>query len=51
MRVLMPDPDLLLDELDAVIGVVISLPFGTGGWRVARKIYLQRMRVFEAPLS
>lgn len=37
--------------LGAIIGAVITLPFGIGGWREARKIYLQRTPVFEAPLS
>ncbi len=37
--------------LGAIIGVAITLPFGIGGWREARKIYLQRIPVFDAPLS
>lgn len=35
----------------AIIGLVLTLPFGIGGWREARKIYLQRRPVFDAPLD
>lgn len=37
--------------LGAVIGLVLTLPFGIGGWHEARKIYLQRLPVFDAPLD
>lgn len=38
-------------SIGALGGVLITLPFGIGAWTAARKEYLQRIPIFDAPLS